>query len=171
MRTDLNNLPRRNGPEEAAARTVRASKSERDRRVSQGEGLGGNELEKQEESRRHYPVPPPQQAWPRVFPQLSVLENLQMGAYLHGGGTKEAFERVYTLFRDASEHTKEVFGVREQDGDVTVLVGSQLRARFAVESVTDVDNGGVQVEWSVTLERQGSERPVCVAEFITRHYF
>jgi acyl dehydratase len=52
-----------------------------------------------------------------------------------------------------------------------VLVGSQLRARFAVESVTDVDNAGVQVEWNVTLERQGSERPVCVAEFITRHYF
>jgi acyl dehydratase len=52
-----------------------------------------------------------------------------------------------------------------------VLVGSQLRAKFAVESVTDVDNAGVQVEWNVTLERQGSERPVCVAEFITRHYF
>jgi acyl dehydratase len=52
-----------------------------------------------------------------------------------------------------------------------VLVGSQLRAQFAVESVTDVDNAGVQVEWNVTLERQGSERPVCVAEFITRHYF
>ena len=52
-----------------------------------------------------------------------------------------------------------------------VLVGSQLRAKFAVESVTDVDNAGVQVEWSVTLERQGNERPVCVAEFITRHYF
>jgi acyl dehydratase len=52
-----------------------------------------------------------------------------------------------------------------------VLVGSHLRAKFAVEAVTDVDNAGVQVQWSVTLERQGSERPVCVAEFITRHYF
>jgi len=25
--------------------------------------------------------------------------------------------------------------------------------------------------WNVTLEREGGERPVCVAEFITRHYF
>ena len=29
---------------------------------------------------------------------MSVLENLQMGAYLHGKGEKEDFERVYTLF-------------------------------------------------------------------------
>ncbi|NUY35046.1 MaoC family dehydratase [Paraburkholderia sp. JPY303] len=52
-----------------------------------------------------------------------------------------------------------------------VLVGSSLRGKFVVESVTDVDNNGVQVAWNVTLERQGGERPVCVAEFITRHYF
>ena len=52
-----------------------------------------------------------------------------------------------------------------------VLVGSQLRGKFAVESVGDIDNAGVQVEWVVTLEKQGSDRPVCVAEFITRHYF
>jgi acyl dehydratase len=50
-------------------------------------------------------------------------------------------------------------------------VDSQVRASFAVASVNDVDNAGVQVVWNVTLERQGSERPVCVAEFITRHYF
>jgi acyl dehydratase len=52
-----------------------------------------------------------------------------------------------------------------------VPVGSQLRAHFAVASVTDIDSDGVQVVWNVTLERQGSERPLCVAEFITRHYF
>lgn len=54
-----------------------------------------------------------------------------------------------------------------------VLVGSRLRAQFAVASVADIDasDAGVQVVWNVTLEREGSERPVCVAEFITRHYF
>ena len=34
----------------------------------------------------------------RLFGPMSVLENLQMGAYLHGGGTKEDFDRVYGLF-------------------------------------------------------------------------
>jgi branched-chain amino acid transport system ATP-binding protein len=34
----------------------------------------------------------------RLFAPMSVLENLQMGAYLHGKGEKEDFDRVYTLF-------------------------------------------------------------------------
>jgi branched-chain amino acid transport system ATP-binding protein len=34
----------------------------------------------------------------RLFGPMTVLENLQMGAYLNGGGTKEDFERVYSLF-------------------------------------------------------------------------
>jgi branched-chain amino acid transport system ATP-binding protein len=34
----------------------------------------------------------------RLFGPMTVLENLQMGAYLHGGGAKEEFERVYSLF-------------------------------------------------------------------------
>ena len=33
----------------------------------------------------------------RLFAPMSVLENLQMGAYLHGGGRKEDFERVYSI--------------------------------------------------------------------------
>ena len=34
----------------------------------------------------------------RLFAPMTVLENLKMGAYLRGGGTKEDFERVYELF-------------------------------------------------------------------------
>jgi branched-chain amino acid transport system ATP-binding protein len=34
----------------------------------------------------------------RLFAPMSVLENLEMGAYLHGGGSKEDFDRVYDLF-------------------------------------------------------------------------
>jgi branched-chain amino acid transport system ATP-binding protein len=34
----------------------------------------------------------------RLFAPMTVLENLQMGAYLKGGGTKTDFDRVYELF-------------------------------------------------------------------------
>jgi branched-chain amino acid transport system ATP-binding protein len=34
----------------------------------------------------------------RLFGPMTVLENLQMGAYLNGGGVKEDFDRVYSLF-------------------------------------------------------------------------
>ena len=63
------------------------------------------------------------------------------------------------------------YGLNRVRFTAPVPVGSQLRASFAVADVTDIDDNGVQIVWSVMLERQGSERPVCVAEFITRHYF
>jgi acyl dehydratase len=52
-----------------------------------------------------------------------------------------------------------------------VPAGSMLRATFAIDKVVDVEEDGVQVIWLVTVERRGAERPACVAEFITRHYF
>jgi acyl dehydratase len=52
-----------------------------------------------------------------------------------------------------------------------VPVGSRVRARFEVAEVTDAGDGGVQVLWNVTLEREGGDRPACVAEFLTRYYF
>jgi hypothetical protein len=29
----------------------------------------------------------------------------------------------------------------------------------------------MQVTWDVSIEVEGSDKPACVAEFITRHYF
>jgi acyl dehydratase len=52
-----------------------------------------------------------------------------------------------------------------------VRVGSSLRATFAADTVIDVDDGAVQVVWLVTVEVRESEKPACVAEFVTRHYF
>jgi acyl dehydratase len=52
-----------------------------------------------------------------------------------------------------------------------VRVGTKLRASFVAQTVTDVEEGGVQVIWRVTVQKEGGEKPVCVAEFITRHYF
>src|ERR671923_2828451 len=34
----------------------------------------------------------------RLFAPMTVLENLELGAYLNGGGRKEDFDRVYELF-------------------------------------------------------------------------
>ena len=50
-----------------------------------------------------------------------------------------------------------------------VPVGSRVRGRFAPASVEQVD-GGVQVVWQVTVERDGHDKPACVAEWIVRYY-
>ncbi len=48
-----------------------------------------------------------------------------------------------------------------------VPVDSRLRGRFRLDQVQDVQ-GGVQTVFTVTVEREGGERPVCVAELVSR---
>jgi hypothetical protein len=45
--------------------------------------------------------------------------------------------------------------------------GSHIRGRFRVESVEEVV-GGSQATIAATVEREGSDRPVCVAELLLR---
>src|SRR5436190_21414544 len=46
----------------------------------------------------------------RLFAPMTVLENLEMGAYLRDGGSKEDFERVYTLFPLLHERRNQLAG-------------------------------------------------------------
>jgi acyl dehydratase len=48
-----------------------------------------------------------------------------------------------------------------------VPVWSRVRATFAVESVTQLE-GGIQATFAARVEREGSEKPVCVATMIFR---
>ena len=50
-----------------------------------------------------------------------------------------------------------------------VQVDQRIRAHMTLQTVEDVV-GGVQMVWEVTLECDGVEKPVCVAELILRHY-
>jgi acyl dehydratase len=51
-----------------------------------------------------------------------------------------------------------------------VPVGSRLRATAVLKEVTEA-GGGVQVTAAVTVEREGGDKPVCVAESVSRYYF
>jgi len=47
--------------------------------------------------------------------------------------------------------------------------GSKVRGTFRVESVEESDWGN-QSTLTVTIEREGGDKPVCVAEVVFRHY-
>jgi len=51
-----------------------------------------------------------------------------------------------------------------------VPVGSRLRARMGLLSALPIDNHGLQMTWSVSVEREGVDKPVCVAEALVRRY-
>jgi acyl dehydratase len=48
-------------------------------------------------------------------------------------------------------------------------VGSRVRMAVAVSSVEEV-TGGYQVTFGLTFEREGQDKPVCVAELVFRYY-
>jgi acyl dehydratase len=51
-----------------------------------------------------------------------------------------------------------------------VPVGSRLRARMTLLQAQPIDNAGLQMTWAVSVEREGADKPVCVAESLTRIY-
>lgn len=48
--------------------------------------------------------------------------------------------------------------------------GARIRGRFTLAKYEKLE-GGVQTTWSVTVEREGGDKPAMVAETISRHYF
>ncbi|MFF4171532.1 MaoC family dehydratase [Streptomyces sp. NPDC001744] len=80
---------------------------------------------------------------PVLVPQVLVVENVRMGVN---------------------------YGTGKVRFPAPVPVGSRLRATAVLTEVEEVA-GGVQVTAVVTVEREGSGKPVCVAESISRYYF
>ena len=62
------------------------------------------------------------------------------------------------------------YGLNKVRFPAPVPVGSKLRGSVTLLSVADVE-GGLQVTIRATIEREGSGKPVCVAESVSRLYF
>ncbi|WP_299537611.1 MaoC family dehydratase [uncultured Streptomyces sp.] len=80
---------------------------------------------------------------PALVPQILRVEGVKMG--INYGSNKVRFP-------------------------ATVPVGSRVRATGVLTAVEEA-GGGVQVTTTVTVEREGSDKPVCVAEAVSRYYF
>lgn len=81
---------------------------------------------------------------PVLVPQIVLVENVKMG--INYGTNKVRFPSP-------------------------VPVGSRLRASAVLRDVTPASGGAQQVTVEVTVEREGGDKPVCVAESVSRYYF
>jgi len=62
------------------------------------------------------------------------------------------------------------YGLEKVRFPAPVPVGSRIRARVGLVSVTDVE-GGIQLNRQVTIEVEGTEKPAMVAETVSRLYY
>lgn len=79
------------------------------------------------------------------------------------------------LFLESSVDIRDVkmgvnYGLNRVRFTSPVPVGSELRARIRLKAFDELPDGGVQMTTEVTIERKGSDKPVCVAETIARRY-
>jgi len=63
------------------------------------------------------------------------------------------------------------YGLNRVRFTAPVPSGSRVRARFTLRKFERLDDGGIQVTWSTVVEREGSDKPVLVAEWLGRHYY
>lgn len=61
------------------------------------------------------------------------------------------------------------YGVNKVRFPAPLPVGSKVRMRAELAGVQDIP-GGIQVQTTLTFEREGGEKPVCVAETLMRAY-
>ena len=103
------------------------------------------------------------------------VERAQAGPF--GAPIAHGFLTLYLLprFFESSVRIEETrmgvnYGLNKVRFIAPVPVGSRLRARMKLLACDPIDNNGMQMTWEVTTEREGSAKPVCIAESIARHY-
>jgi acyl dehydratase len=92
------------------------------------------------------------------------------GPIAHGFLTLSLLSKFFAMAVTLREVRMAVnYGLNKVRFPAPVPVGSRVRARMTLQACDPVE-GGVQITWGVVVEREGSDKPVCVAESLARCY-
>ena len=93
------------------------------------------------------------------------------GPIAHGFLTLSLLPRFFESSFDITGSRMGVnYGLNKVRFMAPVPVGSRLRGRMKLLAAEAIAGDGMQMSWEVTVEREGSAKPVCVAESLVRRY-
>lgn len=108
--------------------------------------------------------------WIHVDPERARRESPYGGTIAHGFLTLSLLSHLLERTIDVSRMKMGVnYGLNRVRFTDAVPAGSRVRGRFVLAKLEDL-KGGAQFTWTVTVEREGSDKPACVAEWVTRQY-
>jgi len=94
------------------------------------------------------------------------------GTIAHGFLTLSLLSRLSEMTFSFSDRGMGVnYGLNRVRFTSPVPAGSRVRARFKLLKFEQLDGNGVQVTWDTVIEREGSDKPALVAEWLGRHYY
>lgn len=109
--------------------------------------------------------------WIHVDPERAKASSYG-GTIAHGFLTLSMLPKLSESTFEFSDRRMGVnYGLNKVRFTAPVPAGARIRGRFTLARYEKVEGNGVQVTWSVVIEREGGDKPVCVAEAIGRHYF
>ena len=108
--------------------------------------------------------------WIHVDPARAAAELPSRSTIAHGFLT---LSLLSTLIRESIRFTglrmAINYGLNRVRFVSPVPSGSRIRALITLQSV-DAVSDGFQVTWQATIEREGNDKPACVADWIVRYY-
>ena len=108
--------------------------------------------------------------WIHVDPQRAK-DSPYGGTIAHGYLTLSMLPKLAESTFEFSDRKMGVnYGLNKVRFTSPVPAGAKIRGHFTLAGYEKI-GGGVQVTWSVSVEREGGDKPVMVAEAIGRHFF
>ena len=108
--------------------------------------------------------------WIHTDPERARRESPYGGTIAPGFLTLSLLSHLLESTIDVSRMKMGVnYGLNRVRFTDVVPAGSRIRGRFVLAKF-EIIEGGTQLTWGVTVEREGSGKPACVAEWVTRQY-
>ncbi len=109
--------------------------------------------------------------WIHIDPERAARETPFGGTIAHGFLTVSLLSgMIESMVSLQSAKMGVNYGLNKIRFTDVVPTGSRLRLHLKVGSISLLPPNGVKVFWDCTIEREGSQKPACIAEFITLMY-
>lgn len=108
--------------------------------------------------------------WIHVDPERAKRESPYGTTIAHGFLTLSLLVPMAAVIRVPGIRMGVNYGTDKVRFPAPVPAGSKIRARFTLRSLEDLPGNAVKASWSGIVEREGGEKPVCVADWTVLYY-